>query len=375
MSLNNKKILGVIFANMHEDVIPELTRERTMGSVMFGGRYRLIDFTLSNMANSGLDEVGIITKSNYQSLLDHIGSGREWDMARKNGGLHLLPPFSHVTSGMYRGRLEALYGISDFIRYSGADYVIMSDCDVVTSLDYNAVFNAHVESGADITAVYASANQTLEEAEHSNVFGIDDNGRINNVLINPQISGECNIALNTYIISRDLLMSIITDSAAKGIYSFAKSILQAKCSDYKIMGYKHEGYFSKISSIKTYYDANMALLNTENRLRLFPENAPVYTKIRDNPPAKFDINAKVKNSLIADGCIIEGTVENSVLFRGAKVGKGSVVRDSIIMQDTVIGKNCHVECLITDKIVNISDSKILTGSKNYPIYVGKGAKI
>ncbi|MDE6591535.1 MAG: glucose-1-phosphate adenylyltransferase subunit GlgD [Oscillospiraceae bacterium] len=374
MSLN-KKILGVIFANMHEDVIPELTRQRTMGSVLFGGRYRLIDFTLSNLVNSGVSEVGVITKSNYQSLLDHLGSGREWDMARKNGGLHLLPPFSSTSSGMYRGRLEALYGISDFIKCSDADYVIMTDCDVVTSLDYNAVFEAHIKSGADITAVYSTSNLTLDDAARSNVFGIDESGRINNVLINPQISGECNVALNSYIISKDLLMSIVMDGAAQGIYSFAKSILQGKCGQYKIMAYKHDGYFSKITSIKTYYDANMALLDTASRQKLFLENAPVYTKIRDNPPAKFAIGANVKNSLIADGCIIEGTVENSILFRGAKVGKGTVIKDSIIMQDSVIGKNCHVECMITDKIVNITDGKILTGSKNYPIYVGKGAQI
>ncbi len=374
MSLN-KKILGVIFANMHEDVVPELTRQRTMGSVMFGGRYRLIDFTLSNMANSGIDEVGVITKSNYQSLLDHLGSGREWDMSRKNGGLHLLPPFSHVTSGMYRGRLEALYGIHDFIKCSDADYVIMSDCDVATSLDYNAVFDAHVKSGADITAVYASTELDLDSAGHSNVFGIDETGRIKNVLINPQISGECNVSLNTYIISKPLLMKMIVDGAANGVYSFAKSILQGGCSDYKIMGYKHDNYFAKITSIKSYYDANMDLLKPESRKGLFPDNAPVYTKIRDNPPAKFAIGAKVNNSLIADGCIIEGTVENCILFRGAKVGKGSVVKDSIIMQDTVIGKDCQISCVITDKVVNITDKKILTGSANYPIYIGKSAKI
>ncbi|MGN1090465.1 MAG: glucose-1-phosphate adenylyltransferase subunit GlgD [Huintestinicola sp.] len=374
MSLN-KKILGVIFANMHEDVVPELTRQRTMGSVMFGGRYRLIDFALSNMANSGVDEVGVVTKSNYQSLLDHLGSGREWDMARKNGGLHLLPPFSNVASGMYRGRLEALYGISDFIRCSDADYVIMSDCDVAASIDYDKVFDAHIKSGADITAVYARANLDLESAGHSNIFGIDDNGRINNVLINPQISGECNVSLNAYIISKQLLMNMVIDGAAKGNYSFAKSILQDKCGVYNIQAYKHEGYFSKITSIKSYYDANMALLKLENRNGLFLDTNPIYTKIRDNPPAKFAIGAKVKNSLIADGCIIEGTVENSILFRGAKVGKGSVVKDSIIMQDTVISKNCTIDCVITDKIVKITDGKILTGSANYPIYIGKGAEI
>ncbi|MCR5806526.1 MAG: glucose-1-phosphate adenylyltransferase subunit GlgD [Oscillospiraceae bacterium] len=374
MSLN-KNILGLIFANMHEDVIPELTRNRTMGSVLFGGRYRMIDFVLSGMTNSGVDEVGVVTKSNYQSLLDHLGSGREWDMARKIGGLHLLPPFSNVASGMYRGRLEALFGITDFINYSAAEYVIMSDCDVVTSFDYKKIVEAHVKSGADITAVYAKANLDLDSAANSNVFGIDENGRVQNVLINPQISGECNIALNTYVISKSLLLNIILDSAAKGEYSFVKSILQEKTNDFKIMGYEHDRYFSKVTSIKTYYDANMALLDTENRKKLFLDTNPIYTKIRDNPPTKLAIGAKVKNSIIADGCIIEGSVENCVLFRGAKVGKNSVVRNAIIMQDTVIGADCYIDCIITDKQVSISDKKILTGSANYPVYIGKSAKI
>jgi len=374
MSLN-KNILGLIFANMHEDVIPELTRNRTMGSVLFGGRYRMIDFVLSGMTNSGVDEVGVVTKSNYQSLLDHLGSGREWDMARKIGGLHLLPPFSNVASGMYRGRLEALFGITDFINYSAAEYVIMSDCDVVTSFDYKKIVEAHVKSGADITAVYAKANLDLDSAANSNVFGIDEEGRIKNVLINPRVSGECNISLNTYVISKSLLMNIILDSAAKGEYSFAKSILQDRTNDFKIMGYEHDRYFSKVTSIKTYYDANMALLDTENRKKLFLDTNPIYTKIRDNPPTKLAIGAKVKNSIIADGCIIEGSVENCVLFRGAKVGKNSVVRNAIIMQDTVIGADCYIDCIITDKQVSISDKKILTGSANYPVYIGKSAKI
>ena len=374
MSLN-KNILGLIFANMHEDVIPELTRHRTMGSVLFGGRYRMIDFVLSSMTNSGVDEVGVVTKSNYQSLLDHLGSGREWDMARKIGGLHLLPPFSNTASGIYRGRLEALYGITEFIKYSAADYVIMSDCDVVTSFDYDDIFEQHIRSGADITAVYARANLTQEAAVHSNVFGIDENGRVNNVLINPRLSGECNVALNTYIISKDLLMNIITEGAAKGHYSFAKTILQARCNEFVIQGYEHKRYFSKITSIQTYYDANMALLSTENRKSLFLDTNPIYTKIRDNPPAKLAIGAKVKNSIVADGCIIEGTVENSILFRGAKVGKGSIIRNSIVMQDTAVGRNCTLDSVITDKQVTITDGKILTGSSNYPICIGKGAQI
>ena len=276
---------------------------------------------------------------------------------------------------MSRGRLEALFSITDFINYSAAEYVIMSDCDVVTSFDYKKIVEAHVKSGADITAVYAKANLDLDSAANSNVFGIDEEGRIKNVLINPRVSGECNISLNTYVISKSLLMNIILDSAAKGEYSFAKSILQDRTNDFKIMGYEHDRYFSKVTSIKTYYDANMALLDTENRKKLFLDTNPIYTKIRDNPPTKLAIGAKVKNSIIADGCIIEGSVENCVLFRGAKVGKNSVVRNAIIMQDTVIGADCYIDCIITDKQVSISDKKILTGSANYPVYIGKSAKI
>lgn len=372
---SNKKILGLIFANTHENTIPDITKERTMGSVLFGGRYRLIDFPLSNMANSGVDEVGVITKSNYQSLLDHLGSGREWDLSRKIGGLHLLPPFSHVQSGMYRGRLEALYGVWDFIKTSDADYVVMSDCDVVANIDYAKVVDSHIESGADITAVYATDVVSTAQAQNATVFSVNDDGRVVDVLINPQISGACNISLNMFVLSKEFLKSIVLESASRSLYSFEQSILQARTHEYKIMAYRFDGYFSKITSMETFYKANMALLDLENRGKLFLENKPIYTKIRDNPPTKFAIGSSVKNSLIGDGCIIEGTVENSVLFRGVKVGKGAVVKNCILMQDTVIGTKCDINYVITDKIVKISDGRLLTGSQNYPLFLGKGAEI
>lgn len=372
---SNKKILGLIFSNMHDVTLSDLTKERTMGSVLFGGRYRLIDFPLSSMVNSGIDEVGVITKSNYQSLLDHLGSGREWDLASKNGGLHLLPPFSNVSSGMYRGRLEALYGIWNFIKTSDADYVVLSDCDVVANVDFAAAVDSHIESGADITAIYAKDVITTEQAQHVTTFGINDDGRVVDVLISPYLSGACNVSLNMFVLSKEFLKNIVLEANSRGLLSFEKEILQARTHEYKIMAYRFDGYFSRISSMDTFYKANMNLLNTENRDRLFLENRPIYTKVRDNPPAKFAIGAKVKNALIGDGCIIEGTVENSVLFRGVKVGKGAVIKDSILMQDTVIGSKCEISCVITDKNVKISDMRMLTGSKNYPLYLGKGAVI
>ncbi|MCL2054969.1 MAG: glucose-1-phosphate adenylyltransferase subunit GlgD [Oscillospiraceae bacterium] len=374
MAATKRKILGLIFSDMHDAVISDLTKERTMGSVLFGGRYRLIDFPLSGMVNSGIHEVGVITKSNYQSLLDHLGSGREWDLARKKGGLHLLPPFSHVASGIYRGRLEALYGVWSFIGHSDANYVVLSDCDVIANMDYSKVVEHHISTGADITSVYANDNLSVEQAQSSTVFGLNDEGRIVDVLLNPHISGSCNVSLNTFVLSKEFLKNIVLEAASRSLYRFELSILQARAGDYKIMGYCHDDYFSRITSMYDYYNSNMRLLDGAERKKLFKTNSPIYTKVRDNPPAKFE-ECSVKNSLIGDGSIIEGTVENCVLFRGVRVKKGAVVKDSILMQDTVIGANCDISCVITDKNVKVSDKRMLTGSKNYPLFLGKGAEI
>jgi glucose-1-phosphate adenylyltransferase len=374
MSSNNK-ILGLIFSNIHDENIKALTEHRTMGSVLFGGRYRLIDFPLSAMANSGITEVGVITKSNYQSLLDHLGNGREWDLSRKNGGLHLLPPFSHTSSNLYRGRLEALYGVWEFVKRSDAEYILLSDCDIVANMDYQAIIDYHIKTAADITCVYAKSVICDKDNTDATVFGVNSDGRIADVLVAPRISGECTISLNTYVMKKDLLENIVMESNPRGITDFERGVLREHFNDFKIMGYSYDGYFSRIASVPAYYEANMALLDSKNRNALFDNAKPVYTKIRDNPPAKYGSKASVKNSLIGDGCIIDGIVENSVLFRGVKVGAGAVVKNSILMQDTSVGKKCEIDCVITDKNVSISDGRMLTGSKQFPVILDKGAKI
>ncbi len=280
-----RNVLGLIFANMHDSTVSDLTQSRTMGSVLFGGRYRLIDFPLSNMVNSGVSEVGVITKSNYQSLLDHLGSGREWDLARKKGGLHLLPPFGHVGSGIYRGRLEALYGVWQFVANSPAEYVILSDCDIVTNIDYSPIVEQHIKSGADITVVYAKNILSTEEAKHATVLSVDEENRVRDILICPQISGALDISLNMFVISKEFLQSIVLEAASRNQYSFEREVLQNHVKDYKIMGYRHEKYFSKIDGMASYYRANMALLNKENREKLFIDRSQIYTKLRENPPA------------------------------------------------------------------------------------------
>lgn len=375
MDVNMGNVLGLVFANMHDTTLGDMTKNRTMGSVMFGGRYRLIDFPLSNMVNSGISEVGVITKSNYQSLLDHLGSAREWDLARKKGGLYILPPFGNVESTLYRGRIEALYGAMSFIKHSRAKYVILSDCDVVTNIDYKPIVAAHIESGADITAVAHTGVYSSDDIKTSTVFNVDADKNVTSVLINPDISGTCTTSLNVFVMSMDFLIETVNDAMARGNVSFERNILQEKCRELKIKIYEYDNYFSKLNSPESYFKSNMALLEPENARKLFVPKRSIYTKVSDNAPVKYDLDSKVSNSLIADGCIIEGEVENSVLFRGVKVGKGAKVKNCILMQGTVVGDNAELNYLITDKNVSICENHILTSSPQSHMYVGKGASV
>ena len=319
MDVNMGNVLGLVFANMHDTTLGDMTKNRTMGSVMFGGRYRLIDFPLSNMVNSGISEVGVITKSNYQSLLDHLGSAREWDLARKKGGLYILPPFGNVESTLYIGRIEALYGAMSFIKHSRAKYVILSDCDVVTNIDYKPIVAAHIESGADITAVAHTGVYSSDDIKTSTVFNVDADKNVTSVLINPDISGTCTTSLNVFVMSMDFLIETVNDAMARGNVSFERNILQEKCRELKIKIYEYDNYFSKLNSPESYFKSNMALLEPENARKLFVPKRSIYTKVSDNAPVKYDLDSKVSNSLIADGCIIEGEVENSVLFKGQEL--------------------------------------------------------
>ncbi|MDD6827178.1 MAG: glucose-1-phosphate adenylyltransferase subunit GlgD [Oscillospiraceae bacterium] len=375
MIYNN--ILGIIFANMHDESVSELTQVRTMGSILFGGRYRLIDFPLSNMSNSGIPEVGVITKSNYQSLLDHIGSGREWDLATKNGGLHLLPPFSHHKSGLYRGRIEALEGVLPYIQNSDAEYVVMCDCDVVTTIDFRQVIREHKKNQADITVVYAKHNftNTGVGSRASTILEVNEEKRIISATINPDILGEANRSLNMFVIDRKILEKIVSRYAPEGFASFDKQVLQQNKANYKICGYEHKGYYEKIEDIMSYYNANMNLLNPENKQKMFNNSAPIYTKVKDSGPAKYEAGSKVTNSLIADGCIIEGEVSNSILFRGVKVGKGAIVRNCILMQNTSVGEEAELHAVVTDKNVKIGKNKLLTASTKNALFIKKNQKI
>lgn len=375
MAINMGNVMGIIFANMHDSSLEEITKYRTMGSVLFGGRYRLIDFPLSSMVNSGISEVAVITKENYQSLLDHLGSAREWDLSRKKGGLHILPPFGHVEAGLYRGRLEALYGAISFLKASMAEYVLLSDCDVIANIDYKPIIKAHVESNADITAVTNTGVFSSEQTQASTVLTVDSTGRVNDVLHKPYMSGQCTICLNMYVMKKDFLIDILEAGIARGQYSFEKHVLQEKVHELNIRTYEYTDYFSKIYSMQSFFKANQALINPDNSKKLFVAKRPIYTKVRDNAPAKYNLECRVNNSIIADGCVIDGEVDNCVLFRGVKIGKGAKVKNAILMQDTVVGAKAILSNVITDKDVIIGSNKLLASSEEYPLYIGKGASI
>ncbi len=372
--MSSNKILGIVFSNMHDHSLSELTEHRTVGSVPFGGRYRLVDFVLSNMVNSGVQDVGIITKSNYQSLMDHVGAGREWDLSRKIGGLVILPPFSRTGSGIYRGSIDALKGIMGYIQHVDAKYVFLSDCDVVTNLNIRKIVEAHAAGGADITVLYKKQTVT-EDIGDLTTLTLGPDGRVTDVSINPSTADEYNMYLNMMVVERQLLIQLVNEQFSHGHYSFTKSVLQDKAGEMKIYGQELEGYSVRIRDQISYFAANMQLLESSVRAQLFPKERPVYTKVRDEVPAKYGLRANVSNSMVADGCIIEGSVENSIIFRGVKIGRGAVVRNSIIMQGTVVGENANLSYIITDKDVTVRDNRTLAGYLTYPVYLHKGISV
>ena len=373
---SNANALGIIFPNSYDSLVPELVAERLMASIPFAGRYRMVDFVLSSMVNAGIDNISVIVRKNYHSLMDHLGSGREWDLTRKNGGLNIVPPFAEKTVKVYNGRVEALASILDFLKDQKEKYVIMSEANLAANFDFKAMLNAHIESGADVTLAYAQ-----EEIPEGLIKPFDVNkdlyytldiedGRVREIQINPEEPGIQNLSLNIYIIERELLISQISAAFVRGYVYFERDILAPQLDKLNVHGYKFGGYIARISSIRSYFDENMKLLDEENLDALFGGNH-IYTKIRDDNPTRYIKGAKAKNIMAADGCIIEGEVENSVLFRGVRVGKGAKVKNCVLMQDTVIEPGVNVEYIISDKNVTITADKEIKGTDSFPVYVAK----
>ncbi len=361
-------VLGIVYSNAYDEYLSELTSVRTMGSVPFAGRYRLIDFVLSNMVNSGIGKVGVSTKANYQSLMDHLGSGKPWDLSRKRDGLTFLPPFNTTYTDGYIGRLAALKGIVEYISKSDKDYVLLADCNVVCNLDYTRIIDGHIASGADITIAY---KRGVAPKLHNTMSFELDGDKITSVSVGETTDNACDYSLNIIVMSRALLLQLIREAATLGYKSFERDIIAAKVKALNIRGQKIDSYAKTIDSLQSYYDISMQLLSGEYR-DLFAAEKPVYTKERDDMPAIYGICSSASSSLVSDGCIIKGTVENSVLARGVQVAEGAVIKNSIIMQDCFIGAGATINCAILDKDVVIKPNRELSGAESYPIYIGKG---
>lgn len=371
--MNERNILGIIVCNMHDELLSEITASRTLGSVPFGGRYRLIDFALSNMANSGIKDVGVVPSRNYQSLLDHVGSGQEWDMARKNGGLSVLPPYGRQ-GGVYRGRMEALAGIQEYIKKSPAETVVLSDSDVVANIDLAPVLKQHRESGADITLIYKNT-EVFQKRRDCTVLFFNPDGQLSDLSIGEELSGKQNVYLDIAIIKKPLLDRLIAESISRDERSFVRFVLMGKCKELDIRGYCFGGWSNKMAGLTNYFEASLALLRPDVRASLFPVDRPIYTRVRDEVSAKYGARAKISNSLVTDGCVIDGEVEDSVLFRGAKIGRGAKVRGCVLMHNAVVGEGAVLEHVITDKNVVISPGEHLSGSEKYPMYLPKGTVV
>ena len=372
----NNEALGVIFPNSYDGLVPELVKERLMASIPFASRYRLVDFVISSMARAGIDNISLIARENYLSLMDHLGSGREWDLARKNGGLNVIPPYAQKAIKVYNGRVEALESIKSFLVSQKEKYVVMSDSNVVANINYGEIIAAHKKSGADVTVVYRKQEipENFKKPLGTNndlYYTLDLEGnRVTQLFVNSKREGEVNFSMNIYVIDRELLIRLIDEAYVLGFTCFERDVLAPQIDMLDIQGYCYEGYVAFIHDMKSYFDENMRLLESDNLDALFGPG-PVWTKIRDDNPTRYIKGAKVSNVMAADGCVIEGEVENSVLFRGVKVAKGAKVKNCVLMQDTVVGEGANLEYVITDKDVTITSGKTLVGTDSFQVFVAK----
>jgi glucose-1-phosphate adenylyltransferase len=372
-----RSMMGIILTGGKNNRLKELSDIRSNSAIPVAGKYRAIDFVLSNMVNSGITSVGVLTQYSFRSLMDHIGSGKEWDLDRRNKGVFVFPPFlSSDESGWYKGTADAMYNNITFLERSFEDYVVVAQGNCVYKIDFNKILEFHLEKNSDITIAYREMdNYSMEELTHFGVMEVDKGSRVIDFQEKPKQPKRNTCSMGIYLMKRELLISLLEECISHGNYDFVKDVLAKKIDSLNIYAYKFEGYWRNFSTIISYYRCNMELLNTHLQHKLFEESGAIYTKVKDEPPSKYNDESEVRNSIIADGCIIEGTIENSVIFRGVTVKRGAVIKNSIVMQETVIEEGALLEYMIIDKDVLISSGIQLKGSSSWPVIIGKGARM
>ena len=334
-----RKLLGVIDATTYHEDLEDLLTHRSLAALPFAGRYRIIDFVLSNMVNSGIRSVAIFPKMQYRSLMDHLGSGKNWDLNRKRDGLFFFPSPIVDNDGNKIGSFEHFAANLDFFYRSTQEYAIISNCYTVFNMTFHSVLNWHSENGCDITEIHHKDGRPME----------------------------------MYLIKTSLLIKLIETRNETG-YTCMKDVVNDLHNDYTICRYNYEGHAVMIDSIENYFSTSMNLLQPDIWKKLFIKEQPIITKVKDEPPTKYVKGSEVKNAMIANGCLIKGHVENSIVSRGVKIGKGAVIKNCIIMQKCQIEDNCYLDSVILDKDVKVEEGTTLVGSTASPYVIRKGTK-
>ncbi|WP_110954439.1 glucose-1-phosphate adenylyltransferase subunit GlgD [Anaerosinus massiliensis] len=367
-----KTVMGMINLQENESLIQEITSDRPIAAIPFAGRYRLIDFSLSSMVNSKIQNVGILLPKKSRSIMDHLRSGKDWDLARKQDGLCYLPP-AESKNDLRNGDVQSFHYHLDYIEHSAQQYILITGSHVIYNMNYEKVLRFHQNTGADITMVYHMREKN--DLSSGAVLETADNGLLTDLAIMPATKPQAKVFMGIFLMEKNLFMDMIRKTYARGGTDFFIDGIMKHMDQYTIYGYQHQGYVARVTSISSYYQASMELLESKNWQELFLDGGLIYTKIKDEAPVKYKQSAVVSKSMVANGCIVEGTVENSILFRGVRIGKGVHVKNSIIMQKCELEDEASVENVICDKNVVITKGKWLKGAPNYPLIVEKGVVI
>ncbi|KKO54301.1 glucose-1-phosphate adenylyltransferase subunit GlgD [Paenibacillus sp. DMB20] len=362
-----KQLMGVINLDHELDQLNELTYFRCGAAVPFAGRYRLIDFVMSNMMHAGIQDIALFVRRKYRSLLDHLGEGAPWDLDRKRGGLFILPPDWNDPTDVSIGELSHIHNNRDFFERGSADYIVHSGSQHLGTVDFNAAHEFHLKNGADVTLIYTRVDEIKREFQPCVRVDVDHNGLLTDIHHEQDHPG---IYMDMFIMGKELFLKLVNRCIAHRESHFFRDAIQKNREKLKIAGYEYRGYHAVINSLESYYRNSLDLLKPENYNSLFREQ-PIYTKIKYEVPAKYLESADVRNSLVANGCQIDGKVENSILFRGVQVKEGARIHNSIIMQKCVIGENAVLENVILDKDVTISPGRKLQGDVRKPYVVAK----
>ena len=367
-------VMGIIFTN--DATMGELTNKRTMASIPFGGRYRQVDFALSNLSCAGVRHIGIISRHNYQSLMHHVGDGEEWGLELEEGGLEFLTPFAQTTVGSYRGKLESLKNAMDFLEFGEEDeLVVMIDSAVLSNIDLTAVLNAHVASGKDITVV-TKAGVCNGEKKIDLALKVED-GEIKDMVVDYVAPADYVASMDIFVLSKKFLIKSVKEMIARDKFHMDRDLVMGGWNRgvVSVNTYAFEGVALFNESVEEYFNNSLSLIKKDVRADIFGGAHPIYTKVRDRVPTYYGETSEIENCLIADGCMLEGEVEDSILFRQVTVEKGAEVENCIIMNDAVIGEGAELKYVILDKNVTVTPGAKLIGTKNNPIIVKRGETV